>query len=370
MTTRQCLTAGMALLMIWITPLIALGTGDVADHKKQIWHLAELEQKRLEQSVEMLHDEAMERCLQTVAMRLWKQVNTSLNPPVVKVMIDTRAEAVTYPNGYVLLTTGMLGQIQSEDQLAIILGHELIHYARQHTIQLYDQLWFSAQAKRLRPAGSNATRIESDVAHKVQAAEDQADKEGFAIFKAAGYREAQIPLLFSTIIDHIGAQGHPKDLEAMVARKKRMQAMIGHTATVENGPAKADGSRQFLLSCIAPALMANAQTAIQRGEWRLASQCITACIAIKPDDARAYYLQGEIMRQQENNSNTDQIMAYYEKALTIDPQFPSVHRALGELHFKAGQYGQAKPYFETFLSLAPTDESKTFIEGYLNQCQK
>lgn len=370
MTTRQCLTAGMALLMIWITPLIALGTGDMTDHEEQIWHLAELKQKRLEQSVEMLHDDAMERCLQTVVMRLWKQVDTSLSPPVVKVMIETRAEAVTYPNGYILLTTGMLGQIQNEDQLAIILGHELIHYARQHTIQLYDQIWFSAQAKRLRPADSGLAMIESDVAHKVQAAEYQADKEGFAIFKAAGYREAQIPLLFSTMIDHIRAHGDPKDLEAMVSRKKRMQAIIGQTATVENGPATAGSSRQFLLNCIAPALIANAQTAIQRGEWRLASQSITACMAIKPDDARVYYLQGEMMRQQDNSNNTDQIMAYYEKALTIDPQFPPVHRALGELHFKAGQYRQAKPYFETFLSLAPTDKSTTFIEGYLDQCQK
>ena len=356
--------------MIWLTPLIALGTGDATDHKKQIWHLAELTQKRLEQSVEMLHDDAMERCLQTVAMRLWKQVDTSLSPPVVKVMIETRAEAVTYPNGYILMTTGMLEQIQNEDQLAIILGHELIHYARQHTIQLYDHLWFSAQAERLRPADSSATVIESDVAHKVQAAEYQADKEGFAIFKAAGYCEAQIPLLFATMIDHMRTQATTKDLETMIARKKRIQAIIGQTATVENGPTKADGSRQFQLNCIAPALMANAQTAIQRGEWHLASRCITAYIAMRPDDARAYYLQGELMRQQDGSDHTDQIMAYYEKALTIDPQFPPVHRALGELHFKAGQYRQAKPYFETFLSLAPADESKTFIEGYLNQCQK
>jgi uncharacterized protein HemY len=55
-------------------------------------------------------------------------------------------------------------------------------------------------------------------------------------------------------------------------------------------------------------------------------------------------------------------------ALKIDPKFPLAHRALGELHFKAGRYQMAKPYFEAFLSLAPQDDAREYIKGYLRQC--
>jgi tetratricopeptide (TPR) repeat protein len=89
-----------------------------------------------------------------------------------------------------------------------------------------------------------------------------------------------------------------------------------------------------------------------------------------PDDARPYYLQGEMMRLRSDRDTETQRMAYYEKALQLDPQFPLAHRALGELYFKAGHYQLAKPYLERFLSLAPGDESSAFIEGYLRQCQK
>lgn len=369
MTPCRCLTVWMILVVICSTPLHALCPEDPTNPGQQIWRLAELEQKTLEQSGVMLHDTAMQRCLQSVALRLWDQLTTELSAPVVKVMMAPRADAFTYPNGYVVLTTGMLERLENEDQLAIILAHELIHYARQHTIHLYDHLRISDQTNRIRPADSSLTIVEKDVQQQVNAAEYQADREGLDIFKTAGYCEAEIPHLITTMIDDMRAQGQSKALDDMVARKIRMQAMISQAPTAGTCPSTADNGQDFRLNCIAPALMTNARAAIRHGDWGVADRCLTRYIAMKPDDARAYYLQGEIMRQRDASDDDNPSLAYYEKALKIDPQFPLVHRALGELHFKAGQYRQAKPYFETFLSLAPEDESRAFIEGYLRQCQ-
>jgi predicted Zn-dependent protease len=369
MMLRRCMAALIFLEMLWGTPLYALSPVGPSIHTERLWRLAELEERTLEQSGVVLHDATMERGLRTVVLRLWEQVATDLTAPVIEVVMATRTDAYTYPNGVILLTTGMLEQIENQDQLAIILAHELIHYARQHTIQLYDHLQVSAQTNGLLSVDHNQTISETDVEQQVRAAEDQADSEGLAIFKAAGYCEAEVLPLISTMIDHMKAHGASKALDDMVARKIRMQAMISQDPMAGTCPSTADADREFFLDCIAPALMANVQTAIRHGEWGLADRCVARYITMKSDDAQAYYLQGEIMRRRDDVDHEEESKACYEAALKIDPQFPPVHRALGELHFKAGQYQQAKPYFETFLSLAPEDEFRAYVEGYLRQCQ-
>ncbi len=362
-------TLWLVLAMACPLPLHALGLTESSPTDSRLWRLAELEQETLAQREVLLHDIGMTKCLQTVSMHLWQQIATDLRAPVVNVRISPLANAVTYPNGYILLTTGMLGQIENEDQLAIILAHEIIHYARQHATELYHALPVSDPMRRERSGQPRPRVTEADVEQRVNASENQADTEGLAIFRAAGYCEREILNLMSTMIDHMRVQGPSKRLDDMVARKGRMQAMINRKVNSATCPSTADDARHFRARCIAPALMANVQIAIRHGDWDVADGCLMKYIAIKPDDAQAYYMQGEIIRRRDDNDDDHQSMACYQEALKRNPQFPLVHRALGELHFKAGQYRLARPYFETFLSLSPQDESRPFIEGYLHQCQ-
>lgn len=45
------------------------------------------------------------------------------------------ANAFSAPGGYVFLTTGLLKQIQNEEQLAGVIGHEIAHITEQHAIK-------------------------------------------------------------------------------------------------------------------------------------------------------------------------------------------------------------------------------------------
>jgi len=132
---------------------------------------------------------------------------------------------------------------------------------------------------------------------------------------------------------------------------------------------ESDGPHAFYLNHIAPALVANAQVALQRGDWDQADCSISKFLLLRPDDARAYFIKGEILRRQNDRQDENQCVGYYEKALNIDPKFPLAYQALGELHYKAGRYQTAKPYFEAFLHLAPQDDAGEYIKGYLRQCR-
>ena len=56
-------------------------------------------------------------------------------PSIRVYIVDTPAwNASCYPNGMVLVNTGLLLQIRSEAQFAFVLGHEITHYTHRHVV--------------------------------------------------------------------------------------------------------------------------------------------------------------------------------------------------------------------------------------------
>jgi predicted Zn-dependent protease len=369
MTRRRCLAAWMLLLWAWTGPAQAIDRAAPLHQTSRLWRLAALEQATLEQRGVVLHDVPLSSYLQAVAERLWEQVDTDLSPPTFKVIVDTRMEAYAYPNGYCFLTTGILSQIENEDQLAMILAHEMVHYSRQHTAQLYDHFQKSAPETGLPYADQSQVASGQAIEQKIDAAESQADKEGLSLLKGAGYCQAEVLTLMSNLLNSMQGQGPPETVGRLEHRILSIKELLGQAHRRSSCTSATGGDPEIFLNRIAPALMANAQASLQRGDWNQADRCVSKFLVLKPDNAKAYYLKGEILRRRSDGDGKNQCIGYYETALKIDPKFPLAYRALGELHFKAGRYQTAKHYFEAFLSLAPRDDAREYIKGYLRQCQ-
>nr|WP_297916489.1 M48 family metallopeptidase [uncultured Allomuricauda sp.] len=93
--------------------------------------------------------------------------------------------------GFLYITTGLLEFVDSYDELAFIIGHEVAHEDRLHTQRKVTKLTLAADL-------GNMTRVEGfvDIAEKInktfsppfdQIDEYEADKVGFELAKAAGY---------------------------------------------------------------------------------------------------------------------------------------------------------------------------------------
>lgn len=78
---------------------------------------------------------------------------------------------------YVVMTTGLLGFTQDEDELAIVLAHELAHNVLKHADRLDAQN--VPRGGFLRGLGKNASRV--------RATEEEADRLGIKLAWAAGY---------------------------------------------------------------------------------------------------------------------------------------------------------------------------------------
>ncbi len=368
MTLKRYVVACMIWILAWMTPVVAVHAA-APDQTTRLWRLAAQEQAALEQRGVVLHEVSLSSYLQTVAERLWEEVPTDLSTPTVKVVMDPRMQAYAYPNGYCFLSTGILSRIENEDQLAMILAHEMVHYVRQHTAALYDHFQIGAHSTGLSYADQRQAAGGLAMKQKIDAAENQADDEGLTILKAAGYCETEVLSLMSNLLDSLQDQRSSETAGRLESRIETMKTRIGRSRDSVSCRSATYADPVFFLNHIAPALMANAKAALTCGDWNQADQSISKFLALKPDDARAHYLKGEILRRRNDGDGKNQCMGSYLKALKIDPEFPLAHRALGELHFKAGRFQTAIPYFEAFLSLAPQDDAREFIKGYLRQCR-
>ena len=361
----------VAVMLVWMLVAGYHGAAVAApsDPAPRLRHLAEKAQAAFEARGVVLHDESVSVYLQAVTGRLWTQAGSSLTPPTVHVLVDTALNAYAYPNGYLVLTTGMIARLDTESQLAMILAHEMVHYARQHTNQIYHQSRNAVNGIAA-PTGRWTEPVPAGVSRRtLDACEYQADREGLAMLIAAGYSRSDVPAVMHKLETAAAACKHGDGAARphMAQRASRLLDLLAKSPVdMCLRPPIATDAAAFDRS-VAPALLANARLAIQQGDWHQAEDSVSRYQAAMPDDARAYYLTGEIRRQCMSGGPAAAIDGY-QKALAIDPGFPPAHRALGELYFKTGQYHLAKVHFETFLTLSPADAAAGFIREYLHQC--
>ncbi|HSO18930.1 MAG TPA: M48 family metalloprotease [Desulfosarcina sp.] len=360
------LIACMIVLCLGTSAGYALDTPPSPDPTASLMgRIADREQAALEARGVVLVAPSLSDYLQGVADRLWHRTAVDdMASPSVLVVIDSRIDAYAYPNGRCCLTTGMLDILENENQLAMILAHELVHYARRHTASFYGQFKETTHHDDRRDGGSADTTGVPAMRRAVETAERQADEEGLSILGAAGYDQTEVLTLMSTLTQQMSKRGR-----AAAAGQLEKRAAFFRERVAGTPDKQGVADRRDYLERIAPALIANAQSALRRGDWDQAQRSIARFMQVRPVDALAYYLNGEIMRRREGGDRFLNCVGSYRRALEIDPSFPPAHRALGELYFKAGRFQQAKPHFETFLSLAPEDTAGAFIKGYLRQCQ-
>ncbi|MEX0852952.1 MAG: M48 family metalloprotease [Bauldia sp.] len=108
-------------------------------------------------------------------------------PYTFRVIDSSQVNAFAIPGGHVYVTTGMLDELQSEAELAAIIGHEISHVALRHCIA---RLQYELFTRRI--AGDNIAAIVGE-AHRLftstydRQQETDADLNGMLLAAKAGY---------------------------------------------------------------------------------------------------------------------------------------------------------------------------------------
>ncbi len=95
------------------------------------------------------------------------------------------ANAFATNNGIVMVTTGLMAQLENEAQLAFVLSHEISHYKLKHSYESYKKSQDIMTSKRYDDLGTDEKLIKLLKYSKEHEAE--ADVEGLKMFAKAGY---------------------------------------------------------------------------------------------------------------------------------------------------------------------------------------
>ena len=97
--------------------------------------IGEEEAKKVEQQMGLLDNEALTGYVNGVGQRLAKESPRQDVPYQFHVVDMTEPNAFALPGGYVYVTRGLLALVNTEDELAGVVGHEIGHVAARHTVQ-------------------------------------------------------------------------------------------------------------------------------------------------------------------------------------------------------------------------------------------
>ncbi len=188
-------------------------------------------------------DEGLQRYVNSVGMWVAQQCERPNLPWRFAVIEGQNPNAFAVPGGYVFITRSMLDLIETESELAAVLGHEISHIVRKHHLRwVYLNKEFETSVKRseeqlgaLNPATAAKFRDLGKLVqrsmeqmnspqHKAQLSkgeEMQADTDGAVLAWRAGYEAwgllAVLQRFEATVRDRYAAgaalTGHPEPLE-------------------------------------------------------------------------------------------------------------------------------------------------------------
>ena len=313
------------------------------------------------------------------------------------VINDSTPNAWALPGGKIVINRGLLVELESEAELAAVLGHEIVHAAARHGakgmergMMLQGAILAAGIASRnsdysalaVGAAGVGAQLITQKYSRN---AEREADLYGMTYMSRAGYDPHAAIKLQQTFV-RLSAGGDPNWLNGLFASHPPSQERVdANRVTAANLPAGGEIGRERYQKTIAPLLrdldaykaFDAGRTALHDGDVERALRFANKALKMQPREALFHSLRGDVRLKQQryhdavtnydravqhNNEyfhyylqrglarlklkETAQGEADLKKSIDLLPTAPAMN-ALGNLSLSGGDIVAAKQYFST-----------------------
>lgn len=342
----------------------------LADDERRLWAMSTEIDKVLERSGALYGDREVRLYLQSVMNDLFPEFRDVIQ---VRILTCPEANAFAMGNGSVYVCTGMLARLQSEAELAALLGHEGAHFTQRHILE---------STRRRKNAGilintlGAATLIGGVFAEGVMAAsslsansesnEADADAIGLRRMAAAGYDPRVAGNLFQRLANEMAFLGmdeptlfrsHPK-LETRSASLSALSTDYSTGGRV--------GATRFLEATRA-ARVAALEAMVRRHHGGSLIFLLSDPKARAAYGASGEFYLGEGYRLRDQVGDVELAMAHYQAALALVPEFGDAHARLGVIYLHAGRFDLAQRHFERFLDGEGKVLSREHVLHYLEQ---
>ena len=330
------------------------------EDERLLWQRVEKEQKVIDNSGFLYYEPELDSYLNQIVSKLRAHSIAPDFPIQIKILKDPNLNAFAYPNGVIYIHTGILARMDNEAQLAALISHEMTHCTHRHTLKIIRSIkdrpaYIAALQDTLARISAvqevarllGATGSLAAVNGYNRELENEADQVGLDLMAKANYDSSEALKLFEYLKQEIEAQDieepfffgtHPSVRQRIANAQKWLADKNSPKQTAAKNSAEFQARLQHVR-------LTNARLDLRRGRFDIAQRTVARYLRNHPNDARAYYLLGEILRQRDAQNDLRIAVHYYEKAISLDPTYPEPHRAMGIIHYKEGAKLQAKKFF-------------------------
>lgn len=334
-------------------------------------------------------DQSLNRYLNDVGKAMGSRTHRPEMPYNFQVVNANYINAYAFPGGSIAVTRGILLDLDSEDELSALLGHELGHVnarhaAKQQSKGMLAQLGVAALSVAAATQGAWAGDLASNVGGLASGAllssysrdnEREADALGIEYMYRGGYN----PDGMNDLMAMLNAQHdrQPSALELMFATHPMSSERVANVATAvgSGGYKSATGKPKQVerykdslakLRTLQPAIALQQQAEKQAGQNDLPGAVTTLKSALKKasDDYTGLVLTGRILMMQELPAEAK---PYLQHATQVYPQEAQAHQLLGVSSLYAKDPATAFQAFSAYDKLMPGNPSTTFFMGFAKE---
>jgi predicted Zn-dependent protease len=300
--------------------------------------------------------------------------------------------ASMYPNGMMVVNTGLLLRAHNEAQMAAVLGHEIAHYLRRHGMQRFRNAQDTANALVIVQFGLAAVGIPGlgDIATLIAMAsisaygqdhEREADRLGLELMAKAGYDPRAASKIWHQLIQEQDADPENENRVVFFAShpssQKRADTLAKLADEVINEQGRAGVTNQLAYqNMMALRRMTFLRDEIQLRRYARAHKLMEMLTEIGLPKGELNFFRGELHRIKDEESDEEEVtpdkkfgaaLEFYMKAIVEKDHPPEVHKYMGLVYRKLKKFDKARKAFREYLRRAPSSRDRLMIEAIVHR---
>lgn len=294
------------------------------------------------------------------------------------VLNDSVPNAWAMPGGKIAFNRGLLYELNSEAELAAVMGHEMVHAAARHGAKSMERGILMQGAMIAVGIGAKNTnyanlivggaKLSSQLATSKYGrdAESEADLYGMQYMKRAGYDPTAAVTLQETFV-RLSADKKSSFIDGLFAsHPPSPERVADNKKTLVQVGAGGDWGKEIYAQKVAKLKSTQAAykayddgvKALAAKDTAKATTLAKQAIAGEPREARFQELLGDIALSQKKSLEA---LAFYEKAIKMQPDYFKPHIQSGIALFNMGKKTEAEAYLKRANELLPTAPSHALL---------
>jgi predicted Zn-dependent protease len=278
--------------------------------------------------------------------------------------------------------TGLLLRCRNEAQLAAVMGHEMGHYLRQHTLERFRDVRAKADfgaflGLGLAVAGAGAVGTLAQLALLAsifsfsREQEREADAVGLDLMARAGFPPLEASRVWDQLIAERKASpvSQPRDIffATHPAEDERAETLRGLAqASPTTVPATAANALAY------QARLASLRSTLMEDELRLqrygrSEVVFDGLLSEAPIDGSIWFYKGELYRLRAAEGDAMRAEEAYSRALAAGTAPPEAYRSIGLVRRHAGDRSAADDAFKRYLALRPDAPDQAAIRALISE---